>query len=202
MFSTAVLTVTVATALALALALAQPCFAQECPNERSAKNGFIVERSERQKSDVFHGEQGIVRTIMRYDGTTLLETTLYEGIFDLDRLDRGRRIKYEPGVDLKSLFPLAPGKRVKAKFASEADGRPGRLEVELVVKKSEDMFIGPCKYAVLRIERSESRDAGPMRFAWTELYSAMLKLVLAREYKEQNGRTETIKYDRIYPIKN
>ncbi len=176
--------------------------AQECPTAKSGARGFVVERNERQKSDVFHGEQGVVRTVMRYDGKTMLETTQFEGLFQLDRLDRGRRTKYEPRTDLKTIFPLRPGQQAHAKFISELEGSYGRLYVELEVKQAEDMYIGPCKYSVLRIERSESRSAVPPSFAYTEFYSPDLKLIIGREYKRPDGHTELVKFDRIYPIKN
>ena len=172
--------------------------AQQCPTEPSAGQGFVVERGERQKSDVFRLDQGIVRTVMRYDGATLLEMTQFEGLFLLDRLDRGRRTRYEPSTDLKALFPMKPGQQANAKFTTESQGQHGRLSV----KEAEEMHIGPCKYSVLRIERGESTSAGPARFIDTDLYSPELKLILGREYKDRNGRTELIKYDRIYPIKN
>jgi len=176
--------------------------AQECPTAKSGARGFVVERNEQQKSDVFHGDQSVVRTVMRYDGKTMLETTQFEGLFQLDRLDRGRRTTYEPRSDLKALFPLKPGQQANAKFISQADGSYGRLYVELAVKQAEDMYIGPCKYSVLRIERSESHSAAPPNFAYTEFYSPELKLIVGREYKKPDGRTELIKFDRIYPIKN
>ncbi len=179
-----------------------PAAAQDCPTAKSGAHGFVVERNEQQKSDVFHADQGVVRTVMRYDGKTVLETTQFEGLFQLDRLDRGRRTTYEPRSDLKALFPLKPGQQANAKFISQAEGSYGRLYVELAVKQREDMYIGPCKYPVLRIERSESRSAAPPTFAYTEFYSPDLKLIVGREYKKPDGRTELIKYDRIYPIKN
>ncbi|HEY2136877.1 MAG TPA: hypothetical protein VGH49_13375 [Xanthobacteraceae bacterium] len=189
-------------AIVAVVAAPWPAPAQECPTAKTGAGGFVVERNERQKSEVFHGDQGVVRTVMRYDGKTLLETTLYEGLFALDRLDGGRRTKYEPSSDLKALFPLRPGQEANAKFISETDGNYGRLYVELAVKALEDMYIGPCKYSVLRIERSESRSAAPPEFAYTEFYSPELKLIIGREYKKSDGRSELIKFDRIYPIKN
>jgi hypothetical protein len=189
-------------AIAMAVLAPRTAPAQDCPTAKSGVGGFVVERNELQKSDVFHGDQGVVRTVMRYDGKTMLETTQFEGLFQLDRLDRGRRTTYEPRTDLKALFPLKPGKQANAKFISQADGSYGRLYVELAVKQAEDMYIGPCKYSVLRIERSESRSAAPPNFAYTEFYSPDLKLVVGREYKKPDGRTELIKFDRIYPIKN
>jgi len=140
---------------------------------------------------------------MRYDGKVLLETTQFEGLFQLDRLDRGQRTKYEPGTDtdLKSFFPLKSGQRVRAKFISEAEGRYGRLYVELDVKAAEELSIGPCKYAVLRIDRSQSHSAAPPRFIYTEFYAPDLKLILAREYRKADGRRELIKFDRIYTMR-
>ena len=66
------------------------------------------------------------------------------------------------------------------------------------MKGSEDLYIGPCKYSVLKMERRESHGAGPPRFAYTEYYSPILKLSLAKEYRYPGGRTQIIKSDRIY----
>lgn len=183
--------------LAPGAALAQ----DDCPTAATAKSGFVVERNERQKSEVFRDDKGIIHTVMRYSGTTLLETTQFEGVFSLERLERGRRTAYETSEDLNTLFPLKPGQQARTKFISEHDGQYGRLYVELDVKGAENLFIGPCKYSVLRIERRESTSAAPPQFVYTELYSPDLKLILAREYKRQNGETQLIKYDRIYPMK-
>jgi hypothetical protein len=187
--------------MALSLAV-RSASAQECPTAQSANKGFVVERNERQKSDVFRADQGMVRTVTRYDGATLIETMQYEGLFLLDRLDHGRRTQYQPSTDLKALFPIKPGRQTNAKFTTESQGQHGQLSVELAVKSAEDMYIGPCKYSVLKIERSESFGAEAARFVDTDFYSPELKFILGKEYKDRNGRTELIKYDRIYPIKN
>jgi hypothetical protein len=168
---------------------------------QSGKTGFVVQRGEQQKSEVFHGDGGIVRTVMRFNGAMLLETTQHEGLFQLDRLDQGRRTKYEPQNDLKKLFPLKPGRTVAANFATESDGRRGTSSVELAVKGTDVIYIGPCKYNVLKIDRSESRSAGPPRFIDTDYYSPELKLILAREFRESGGGTHMNKYDRIYLLK-
>jgi len=190
-------------ALCIALLLvSSPSVAEECPTEQSARHGFVVERNERQKSEIFQGDQNTVRTVMRYDGATLLETTQFEGLFLLDRLDRGPRTIFVPRTDLKALFPMKPGRHISAQFTTDSDGEAGQLTVEIIVKAPEDMYIGPCKYSVVRIEHSESHGTGAAQFISTDFYSPELKLVLARQYKDRNGRTELIKYDRIYPIKD
>jgi hypothetical protein len=187
---------------ATALFASRPSLAQDdCPTAQTAKSGFVVERNERQKSEVSRDDKGVIHTVMRYNGTTLLETSQFEGVFSLERLDRGRRTTYEPSEDLKGLFPLKPGQQAHAKFITEHDGQYGRLYVELDVKGTEDLSIGPCKYAVLRIDRRESTSAVPPQFVYAELYSPDLKLIVGREYKRQNGESQLIKYDRIYPLK-
>jgi hypothetical protein len=175
--------------------------AQDCPTAQSGKPGFVVERGDLQKSDVFHLDDGIVRSVMRYDGTTLLETTQHEGLFQLDRLDRGAKTKFDPQTDLKKFFPLKVGGNVEAKFISQSQGRNGTLSVQMTVTGPNVLYIGPCRYNVLKIERSESRSVDPPRFIDTDYFSPELKLILAREYRERNGGTNMIKYDRIYPLK-
>ena len=186
---------------ALAACAPRSAAAQDCPSAQSGARGFVVERNEAQKTEVFHAGNGIVRTVMRYNGKMLLETTKFEGLFELDRVDRGKRTRYEAKTELKTLFPLKPGQQANAKFISEHDGDYGRVYIELEVKKPEDLYIGPCKYSVLRIEHSESNSAAPPQYAFTELYSPDLKLVLAREYN-RGDEVKLIKFDRIYPIGN
>jgi hypothetical protein len=176
-------------------------FAQDCPTAQTGKGGFVVERGELQKSEVYHLDDGIVRTIMRYNGKVLLETTQYEGLFQLDRLDEGKSTTFEPQTDLKKLFPLKPGQKISASFTFKSGAQQGQLRVEIAAKGTADIYIGPCKYSVLKLERSESRSADPPRFVYTDDYSAALKLILAKEYRYDNGSGKTIKYDRIYPLK-
>ena len=113
-------------------------------------------------------------------------------------MDEGRRTKFEPQTDLKSLFPLRVGQTPKAKFTWERDEQKGILLIEIAVKGTEDLYIGRCKYSVLKIERSETRSADPPRFVYSEYYSPILKLSLAKEYRYPNGQNHLIKFDRIY----
>ena len=50
--------------------------ADDCPTTQSARQGFIVERGERSKTEVFYSGDN-VRTVYRVDGRTLLEVTLF-----------------------------------------------------------------------------------------------------------------------------
>jgi hypothetical protein len=176
--------------------------AQDCPTARSARDGFVVERGERSKTEVFHVDDSVVRTILRYDGTTLLETAQFQGLFQLERLERGRKNVFRPKTDLGALFPLKPGKSPTVAFeVGEATGSTTTRTVSLSVKPGEDMYIGPCKYAVLKIERKEALGDAPPSFINFDHYAPELKLVLAKEYRERDGRTTLIKFDKIYPSK-
>jgi hypothetical protein len=173
--------------------------AQSCPDARASKTGFVVERGERSRTEVLH-DGPIVRTILRYGGKALLETTQYEGLFDLDRLDRGRRIVFKPKSDLAKLFPLKPSQRATAEFdIEEAAGTAKKRTVVLLVKGQDELYLGACKYKVLKIERSQTQTSEPPSFLNVDYYAPELKLVIAKEYKESGGRTNLIKFDKIYP---
>lgn len=175
--------------------------AQDCPTAQSGKTGFVAERGATQKSEIFHLGDGRIRTVMRYNGAAVLETTQYEGLFQLDRLDNGKKTRYEPQTDLKSLFPLKPGRTVTAAFNWESNGRRGTLSVELAVKGKDVLYVGPCRYGVLKIDRTESYDGRPPRFIDTDDYSPELRLVLAKEYRGSGGGTQIVKYDRVHSLK-
>jgi hypothetical protein len=78
------------------LAHAGPAAAQNCPSAQSGVTGFVVERGDRSKTEVFHVEDTDVRTVFRNGGRTYLETTQFQGLFDLERIDRGRRMIFNP----------------------------------------------------------------------------------------------------------
>jgi len=183
------------------MAAAQTPAASDCPTAQSARAGFVVERNEKSKTDVFAGDGTAVRTILRYDGKTLLETTQFQGLFQLDRLDRGRRAVFRPKTNLAALFPLKVGQKINVEFEVEGSGRPPTIRIELFVKQADVAYIGPCKYDVLRIERRESWGDGPSRLIDIDYYAPALKLVIAKEYKDSGDKTTLIKFDRIYPIK-
>jgi hypothetical protein len=177
--------------------------ADDCPDAKSGKSGFVVERGESSSTDVFHIENSVVRTVMRSGGSALLETTQYEGLIQLDRIDRGRRTTFRPKSDLAAIFPLKVGQHARAEFEYlGADGRTTVATVGLTVKEKDQLFIGPCRYDVFKVERSESRGEGPSRVINVDYYAPALKLVIAKEYKEKDGRGTLIKFDRIYPIKH
>jgi hypothetical protein len=180
----------------------QAASGQDCPTAQTAPRGFVVERGERSKTEVFR-DGTTVRTMLRYAGNMILETTLFEGLFQLDRIDRGRRTVFKPKTELAAVFPLKPGQRATVEFESRESTAPATTRtVVLAVKDADDLYIGPCKYSVLRIERTETRGDGRLQVANTDYYSSDLKLIIAKEWKDRDGKTTLVKFDRIYPIKH
>ena len=87
-------------------------------------------------------------------------------------------------------------------FDVEGAGRPSRSAIQISVKATDVLYIGSCKYSVLKIDRSESQGGSAFGFRGTDYYSPDLKLIIAREYRDSDTRTTMIKYDRIYPTKH
>jgi len=174
---------------------------QDCPTAQSAAMGFVVERGEQSKTEVFHIGDTDIRTVLRFDGTTLLETTQFKGLFDLDRIDRGRRTVFRPTTDLSKAYPPNVGQTFTARFEATESERRSQLAVALTVRKLEQLDIGPCRYQVFLIDRSTVRDNVAARITETDYYSPDLKLTLAKEFKETSGRTSFNKFDKIYVLK-
>jgi hypothetical protein len=193
-------TLAVATLLLLPV---QSLVAQECPTARDGKRGFVAERGDNQKSEIFHLDDGAVRLVMRYGGVTQLEATQFEGLFQLERIARGRRTVNKPQTDLAPLFPLQPGRDVAVRFDQvyEAGRVKTPIAVTMTVSASDPIYVGSCRYDVLKIDEHEARGDYPARHISTNYYSPELKLVLMREYLDGTGRINTFKYDRVYPIK-
>jgi hypothetical protein len=174
---------------------------QDCPTAQTAPRGFVVERGDQQKTEVAIGEGDVVHTTMRYAGRTQLETDLFAGLFSLSRLDRGRRSTYKPLTDLKTLFPLRVGQKALALFDYTSGDKTVPMTILLLVKTSEPVTIGQCTYRVLKVEHNEARGEGSApRYVYTDYYSPDLKLVLMKEFRDPDGQSTFVKYDRIYTI--
>ena len=115
--------------------------------------------------------------------------------------DNAAKSRYELDVDGHIAFVeyrLAPGKitllhtEVPRELACRGIGS---------VLAKDTLFVGPCRYDVVKVERSESRGERPTRVINVDYYAPELKLVIAKEYKENDGRLNLIKFDRIYPIR-
>jgi hypothetical protein len=170
--------------------------ADDCPSAGAGNGSFVVERGPDSKTEVFYGDGPIVRLVLRYRDRTLLETTLHEGLFELDRLDRGRRYVLQPRADLKKFFPLKQKQKIEVGFdIRQGDGKPAASLVRLAVIGTDSLYVGSCKYDILKIQRDET---GARLFNNVDYYAPALRFVVAKEYKERDGRTTLIKFDKIY----
>jgi hypothetical protein len=183
-----------------ALVVPQLAGAQDCPTAKAAASGYTIERDGGSKTDVLFGDGQTVRTIMRFDGRALLETTQFQGLFELERIDRGRRAVFKPKSELAPLFPLKQGQTAKVEFDVEGEGRPPTATVQISVQGTDELYISVCKYSVLKIDRRESRGGAPLLLRDTDYYSPELRLIVAKEYRHGEQKN-LVKYDRIYALK-
>ena len=188
-------------AVAWLLSVCPATAAPDCPTASTARQGFVVERN-RLPMEVVFAEDRLVRNILRSaTGETLLETTAFEGLFELDRVDRGRRTVSHPTTTLAELFPLKVGKEITANFDIGEAPPIVKGKTVLRLKGKDDLFIEACKYNVFIMDRSVGRgDNAPVFFS-TDYYSPDLKLIIAKQFKEPNGTLLLNKYDKIYPTK-
>ncbi len=81
----------------------------------------------------------------------LLETTQHEGLFQLERTERGKRTIFKPKTDLAKLFPLKPKQKMTVLFdATEENGSPYLVSMKLEVVGTGNLVIGGCKYDVIK----------------------------------------------------
>jgi hypothetical protein len=190
-------------ALLCGLALVRPlaAMAADCPDASTAPNGFTIERNNMPTEVAPAGDQ-LVHTIFRTrNGTTMLETTTFAGLFELERIDRGRRSVFHPTVNLASLLPVKVGKTLTATFdAADAPQAP-KTKIVLHVARTDSLFIESCKYSVFVIERSIGLGGGAPVFAETDYYAPDLKLIVAKEYRNPDGSAFMAKFDKIYATK-
>jgi hypothetical protein len=162
----------------------------------------LIERGQAIKIQVHYGDQDTVRTLWQSGGNTILDLTLFRGLFELDRLDHGLRTLYRPKTDLAKLFPLSSGKQIKVEFEVDHGDKQQSFATLLKVNKADPMSIGACKYDVLTIDRSALQDGVPPRFAYSDYYSPALSFIIAKEFKSETGPNTLNKYDRISSLKN
>lgn len=124
-----------AVTLGVLIPWAQIATAQDCPTAQTVATGFVVERGESSKTEVFHVGDTNVRTILRYGGSALLETTQFQGLFELERIDRGRRSVFKPMSDLSKVYPPNVGQKISTKFEMTTGERRSTQTIILAVKK-------------------------------------------------------------------
>lgn len=188
---------TVAATLSAAMTLAVPApasAANDCPSALSGKGSFIVERGTGSKTEVFYDQTPVLHTTLQSGDRTLLETTLFQGLFELSRIDRGTRIEQKPKTDLTKFFPLKPKQAISADFEVTMNGGTRTKTLRLEYVGVQDYTLGQCTYSVVKLRRI---DRVPIIYDDVDYYSPELRFVVAKEYREGKGRTTIIGYTRI-----
>jgi len=174
--------------------------AEDCPTAIKGRGAFIAERGDQSKTEVAFGDGAVVSSVSSLRGKAVLETRQYEGLIQLERLDKGRRTFFKPKSDLAKIFPLKPKQQISVQLDVSEDGaEPSIMTVNLQMTGGDNLAIGPCKYDVLKFERIEAK-ANRKSEPVIEYYAPELKFVVAKEYRERDGRTTLIKFDRIYSM--
>jgi hypothetical protein len=175
--------------------------AEDCPTAQTVSRGFVVVERGSTSKTVQHVNDTLVHTAWRSDSNVALEITQYQGLFDLERLNGENRSTFRPKADLAAFFPLRVGEEIKVEFeVTQSFGQAAVTNdnILLVVKSADTLDIGPCKYDVLTNERSWAPVGVPPQHQYTESYSPLLKLVVAKAFKNADGTVTRTQYDRIY----
>jgi hypothetical protein len=186
-----------AAAVGLAFCFTCASRADECPDAKSAANGFIAQRGSAQ-TEVLQTSKTEVQQITRLGSQAVLDVTFYQGLLELDRLDRGRRTQLRPIHDLAKNYPPVSGKSTAAVFEiGEGPDKVLRTFV-LDVKKAETLTVGGCRFKVLRIEQKIAQGEAKPALREVIYYAPDLKFIVAKAWPERDGSMTMIKYDRIF----
>jgi hypothetical protein len=148
-------TATLSAAIVLAIPVPAPA-ANDCPSALSGKGSFILERRASSKMEVFYDQSPIVRTTLQSGDRTLLETTQFQGLFELSRVDRGTKIEQKPKTDLAKFFPLKPKQVISADFEVSMNSGTRTKTPKLEHVGVQDYALGECTYSVIKFRRTET----------------------------------------------
>lgn len=144
--------------------------------------------------EVFYDQGPILRTTLQAGDRTLLQTTQFQGLFELSRDDRGTKIEQKPKTDLAKFFPLRPKQIIAADFEVTMNGGTRTKTAKLEYVGTQDYSLGDCTYSVIKFRRTETV---PIVYDNIDYYAPELRYVVAKEYRERNGRTTIIGYTKI-----
>jgi len=180
--------------------LAFPAFGDDCPNARTAKLGFVLER-QGTIAEVRPATDHFVHVVNAYPGGKKQDVIYYRGSFPISRFDDTARSINIPVSDLRTVFPLAPKARRALTYAPARPEKVGALiSLELTVTGQEQIQLGACSYNVLVVRNRFLNADGKVTSEHTDLYSPELNFVLAKRYEERPGTQTTVKYQSIRPL--
>ena len=186
--------------VALTIVLASPALGDDCPNARTAKLGFALDR-QGAVAEVRPASDHFVHVVNAYPGGKKQDVIYYRGLFPISRFDETARSINIPVSDLRAIFPLEPKARRALTYAPAQPGKVGALiSLELTVTGQEQLQLGSCSYSVLVVRNRFLNGEGKVTSEHTDLYSLELGFVLAKRYEDRPGTQTTIKYQTIRPL--
>ncbi|AZO24363.1 MULTISPECIES: hypothetical protein [unclassified Mesorhizobium] len=191
------------TGMALAmLTLAGTAEAADCVDAKSAKAGFVLEKSGI-RSEFRPAPGGMVAVANNYQSQSPQTQYLYAGLIEVFRDSETGRLSMIPLGDIKKLFPLKAGARSKTEFVrlSAKKAPKGTETLALAVRGKETYKLGDCKYNVLAVSETLTGDTGAVIDTFTALYSPDLQAVLARRYDEGTSAQSEVGFETIKPLK-
>jgi hypothetical protein len=174
-----------------------PALALQCPDAKSSKGGFVLEKRGT-RSEVRQASDHFVHVANFYPGGKKQDVIYFRGLFVVSRYDDTAKAINIPISDLRTIFPLTPKSRRAVTYAPAQPGKVGAtVSLEMVVTGTEDLRIGECPYEVLVIRNKFMNAEGRVTYEETDLYSVELGFLLGKRYDDPGRRTTTTFYDSI-----
>jgi hypothetical protein len=186
--------------LFLALLATASSAAQSCPDARSAKQGFVLER-QGTRTEVRQASDHFVHVANIYPGGKKQDVIYYKGLLPISRFDDTTQSISIPVSELRTIFPLVLKARRAITYAPATPSKVGALvSLELTVTGQEELQLGPCTYEVFTVHNRFLNADGKITSEHTDLYSPALRVVLGRRYPEKGGADTFVKYQSIKPL--
>lgn len=186
--------------LALTPFLSISTLAEPCPDAKTAKQGFILER-QGTRAEVRQASDHFVHVTNLYPGGKKQDVIYYKGLLPISRFDETTQSISIPVSELRTIFPLALKARRAVTYAPATPTKVGSLiSLELTVTGQEELELGSCSYEVYAVHNRYLNAEGRTTSEHTDLYSPALGFVLAKRYDEKTGTATLVKYQSIKPL--
>ncbi|WP_243374512.1 hypothetical protein [Microvirga solisilvae] len=177
-----------------------PAMAQSCPDARTAKQGFVLER-QGTRAEVRQASDHFVHVANVYPGGKKQDVVYYKGLLPISRFDDTTQSISIPVSELRTIFPLGLKARRAVTYAPATPSKVGALvSLELTVSGQEELQLGSCTYEVFAVHNRYINAEGKTTSEHTDLYSPVLGFVLGKRYPEKGGAHTLVKYQSIKPL--
>jgi hypothetical protein len=178
------------------LILASSAVAQTCP-KADVQSPLVLERLD--TTTEVTQKLPLVVTETKFRNGSTVKTTYYQGLVELDRVQRDKTFVFKPKDALDKFFPIRPNAVLRFDAEHGEEGQPlRRTTIELAVVGARKYSLGDCTTTVWLIERRIPGIGDEMRLDLTYYFSDEFKSIVAREYPEKSGRRDIITYTRVW----